>query len=104
MASSATNPRQEAHELIDSLAPGQVSAVVGLLRAMIHPLADGMADVDYEDERIGNAEMLAVHRSKSWLKTNEPIPNEEVLADFGLNSDDFERMGHEPLEPCSPKM
>jgi hypothetical protein len=103
MASAAINPRQEAHELIDSLAPGQVSEVVGLLKAMINPLTDRLANVDFEDERIGNAEMLAVERSKSWLKTNKPIPNEEVLAEFGLSSEDFERMGREPLEPCSSK-
>jgi hypothetical protein len=27
------------------------------------------------------------------------IPNEDVLAEFGLTSQDFERMGHTPLKP-----
>jgi hypothetical protein len=30
---------------------------------------------------------------------HDPIPNEEVLAEFGLSPEDFERMGRTPLEP-----
>jgi hypothetical protein len=37
MASAATNPKQQAHELIDRMAPGQVSAVVQLLEVMLDP-------------------------------------------------------------------
>ena len=98
MASAAINPKQEAHELIDSMGPGQVSAVVGLLKVMLDPLARRLANVAYEDERPSNSETLAVDRSKAWLKTHKPIPNEEVLAEFGLTSEDFERMGRTPIE------
>ena len=31
MAQAATNPKQQAHELIDRMAPGQVAVVVNLL-------------------------------------------------------------------------
>ena len=44
-------------------------------------------------------ETRAVAASKAWLKDHEPIPNEEVLAEFGLTAEDFERMGRTPLEP-----
>jgi hypothetical protein len=43
MAHAATNPKQHAHELIDRMAPGQVSAVVGLLEIMLDPFARALA-------------------------------------------------------------
>jgi hypothetical protein len=98
MASAASNPRQQAHELIDCMAPGQVSAVVGLLKVMLDPVSRAIANAPYEDEEISEEETLAVAKSMDWLKNNKPIPNEEVLAEFGLTSEDFERMGRTPLE------
>jgi hypothetical protein len=52
-----------------------------------------------EDEEIGAEEERAVAESRGWLKRNKPIPHEEVLAEFGLSMDDFERMGRTPLPP-----
>jgi hypothetical protein len=43
----------------------------------------------------------AVEASKEWLKDHAPIPHEEVLAEFGLTLEDFERMGRTPLDPHS---
>jgi len=37
MALASRDTKQQAHELIDSMAPGQVSAVVGLLKVMLDP-------------------------------------------------------------------
>ena len=39
MANGTTDEKQHAHELIDRMAPGQVSAVVNLLEIMLDPLA-----------------------------------------------------------------
>ena len=94
MAHTATNPKQHAHELIDRMAPGQVSAVVGLLEIMLDPFARALANAPYDDEPVTDEEAreIAAERGAS-------IPNEEVLADFGLTPEDFERMGRTPLEP-----
>jgi hypothetical protein len=39
MALASRDTKQQAHELIDNMAPGQVSAVVDLLKIMLDPLA-----------------------------------------------------------------
>jgi hypothetical protein len=98
MATVAVNPTQLAHDLIDRLAPAQTAALVQLMRAMINPENPELAHIPIEDEEISEEEEHAVAESKEWLKTHEPIPNEEVLAEFGLTVEDFERMGRLPLE------
>jgi hypothetical protein len=101
MATSAANPRVQAHELIERMTIGQVSAVVGLLEAMLNPVSVALANPPYDDEPVSEEEARAVAISKEWLRHNRPIPNEEVLAEYGLTSEDFERMGCTPLEPDS---
>ena len=44
----------------------------------------------------------AVAEADEWLKHNQPIPHEEVLADFGLTMADWESMGQEPLGRNTP--
>lgn len=91
--------KQQAHDLIDRMAPGQVSAVVGLLEVMLDPLARTLANAPFDDEPETDDERKAVATSKAWLEQHPGIPNEDVLAEFGLNSEDFERMGRTPLKP-----
>lgn len=95
---TAVDARKQAHELIDRLSVGQVSAVVGLLETMLDPVDRAIANAPPEDEPISEEEERAVAASKAWLKDHEPIPNEDVLREFGLTSEDFERMGRTPLE------
>jgi len=99
MATGATNPRQQAHELIERISTAQASAVVTLITTMLDPVDRAIANAPFEDEEIGEEENRAVAASKAWLKDHDPIPNDEVLAEFGLNAEDFERMGQTPLEP-----
>jgi hypothetical protein len=54
-----------------------------------------------EDEPISEEELRAVEASKEWLKDHAPIPHEQVLAEFGLSLEDFERVGRTPLDPPS---
>ena len=98
MALASRDTKQQAYELIDRMAPGQVSAVVGLLKVMLDPVSRSLANAPYEDEAISEEETRAVAASKEWLKDHEPIPNEEVLAEFGLTQEDFDRMGRTPVE------
>jgi hypothetical protein len=93
------NTKEHAHELIERMAPGQVAIVVGLLEIILDPVARSLAKAPFEDEPISDDETLAVANSKTWLKNNEPIPHEDVLAELGLSAEDFERMGRTPLDP-----
>ena len=91
--------RQRAHELIDLMPEVQLSALVGLLKTIVDPVAAALDNAPIEDEEIGEAEERAAAEAIEWLKHHEPIPNEQVLAEFGLSLDDFERMGRAPLLP-----
>jgi hypothetical protein len=99
MALASRDTKREAYELIDRMAPSQVYAVVCLLKTMLDPVSRAIANAPFEDEEISEEETRAVAASKAWLKDHDPIPNEEVLAEFGLTAEDFERMGRTPLEP-----
>jgi hypothetical protein len=83
--------KEHAYKLIDRLPPTQLSAVVGLLEAMLDPVSRSLADATLEDEAISEEETIAVAASKDWLEKNEPIPHENVLAEFGLNAEDSSR-------------
>jgi hypothetical protein len=81
--------KQHAHHLLDQLGPDQFAAVVHLLEAMVSP---------EERDTLSDAERRAVAEADEWLKHNQPIPHEEVLAEFGLTMADWEKMGQAPLE------
>ena len=98
MATAATNPKQEAHELIERISTAQASAVVTLITTMLDPVDRAIANAPFEDEQISQEETRAVAASKAWLKDHQPIPNQEVLAEFGLTEEDFERMGQTPFD------
>jgi len=99
MALDFVQERHQAHAYLDRLPPEQLSAVRGLLETMLDPLSRAIANAPVEDEKIGAEEERAVAGAREWLKRNKPIPHEEVLAEFGLTLDDFERMGRTPLPP-----
>jgi hypothetical protein len=103
MANGTSDPKQHAHELIDRMAPGQVSAVVGLLEIILDPLARTLASAPYDDEPVSAEEAREVEAAKASLARGEGIPHEDVLAEFGLSSEDFERMGRTPIEPQGSK-
>lgn len=93
MALAATNPKQEAHELIERMSVAQVSAVVGLLATMLDPVDRAIANAPLEDEPIGEEEARAVATSKAWVADHpgEGIAHEDVLAEFGLDPEDLRR-------------
>ena len=71
---------QHAHHLLDQLGPGPLAAVVHLLETI----------VSLEDrDALSDAERKAVSEADEWLKHNQPIPHEEVLAEFGLTMADW---------------
>jgi hypothetical protein len=82
--------RQQAHELIDRIAPSQVSAVVGLLETMIDPVSRAIANAPWDDEPETEDERRAVAESKAWMDkhSGKGVPYEEILSEYGLSSED----------------
>jgi len=85
--------KEHAHELIERLAPRQVTAVVGLLEAMLDPVSRSISNAPVDDEPETEQERQAVAESKSWFdqQGGQGIAHEEVLADFGLTPKDFKK-------------
>jgi len=81
--------KQHAHHLVDQLGPAQLAAVVRLLETMVLP--------DEDADTLSHAERQAVAEADEWLRHNQPIPHEEILAEFGLTMADWETMSEEPV-------
>ena len=105
MASVVTNPKQEAHELIERLSTGQVIAAVGLFKAMLDPVSIALANAPIDDEPVSEEEARDIAEARAAAARGEVVSNGEVLAEFGLTAEDFERMGQTPLdrEPHHPE-
>ena len=102
MTHNSTNEKQQAHDLIERLAPSQISAVVHLLEVMTDPVARSLANAPLDDEPVTEEEAREIAAARASLDRGEGIPHEQVLAEFGLTLEDFERMGRTPLDPHEP--
>lgn len=89
-----SDTRQHVYELIDRLPEAQLDGLARLLETIVDPT---LRNAPREDEEISEEEEQAVAEAREWLKHNKPIPHEEVLAEVGLTSADWERMGRTPL-------
>jgi hypothetical protein len=61
---------------------------------MIDPVSRKLAAAPIDDEPETEGERRAVEQSKEWLRQRggQGIPHEKVLQDFGLTTEDFQRM------------
>ena len=99
-----TYSKEHAHELIDRMAPSQISAVVGLLETMLDPVSRAIADAPFDDEPVSEEEARDIAEARAAYARGEGVSNDVVLAEFNLTREDFERMGqttHED-EPRHP--
>jgi hypothetical protein len=82
-----SDTREHIHELIDRLPPTQLSAVAGLLEAILSPSANTTAD----DEPVTEEDQRRLRDGQAWFaqRGGRGVPMEEVLAGFGLNAEDF---------------
>ena len=102
MANDSLREKQQAHELIERLAPNQISAVVHLLAVMTDPVKRSLAQAPVDDEPVTQEETREIAAARASLDRGEGIPHEKVLAEFGLTSEDFARLGRTPLDPRKP--
>ncbi len=96
-----TPEKQHAYQLIDQLDSGQLAAIVHLLEVMTDPVAHSLAHAPVDDEPIVPEEIREIAAARASLDRGQGISHEEVLAEFGLTLEDFERMGRTPL-PKNP--
>ena len=79
--------RQQAHQLLDQLAPAQFIAVAQLLAVMAtepEPLLVSLSKAPVEEEEITEETATALDRASASLARGEGIPHEEILREFGL--------------------
>jgi hypothetical protein len=74
--------RQQAHELLNRLAPAEVGIVRSLLEAMID---------EPEDEPVTDEDRSRIHEGEAWFaqRGGKGIPMEDALAEFDLKPEDF---------------
>jgi hypothetical protein len=97
MEPDLTQQRQHAHAFLDRLPDDQLSAVCGLLESMLSPLDRRLALAPIDDEPLTAEDAAAIQAGVASLEKNGGVPMEEVLADFGLTMDDFQKMAETPL-------
>ena len=78
--------REQAHRLIEFVSEDRVIALVSLLEAELTPLQRALVDLPLDDEP-----------AKAVPFEAAAAAHDDVLADFGLTPDDFERMAETPL-------
>ena len=91
MPSTATNSRQQAHELIDRLAPSQLSAMVSLIETMLDPVSRAIANAPVDDETLTAECAKSLADAGEWLQHNKAIPHEQVLAELGITQEEIDQ-------------
>ena len=91
-AESFTEQRRHVHAYVDRLPGDHLLAVRGLLEAMLSPLDRGLALAPLDDEPVTEEDAAAIQAGTATLDAGRYVPMEEVLADFGLTMDDFQKM------------
>jgi len=78
MATNVTQEKHQLHSMVDLLAPEQVHALRGLVEVMLDPVARAIANASVDEE------------AREWLKHNQGIPHEQVLAELGITAEEIE--------------
>lgn len=101
MAGELTYEKEQLHALVERLAPSQVHAVHGLLQVMLDPVSRAIANAPVDGEPLTADDARALDEAREWLKRNEPIPHERVLAELGIALEEIEMKlrGHVPPGP-----
>lgn len=83
--------KQHAHALLDRVPPHQMEAAVRFLEfLLLDPVARAAATAPDDDEPVLQEDRRRILGGKAALaRSEEEIPMEEVLAEFGLKMEDF---------------
>ena len=94
MALDLQQELQQAHALLDQLPLAKLGAVRSLLEVMI----------DDDDEELTEEDRRALQTSLDSIEKHGTVSMKEVLADFGLTMDEFEKMSLDPDPVISTKL
>ena len=86
--------KHRAHELIERLPDSQIGTAVQFLEFMLlDPVARAVATATPDDEPVTEEDRCRFQAGQAWFaqRGGKGIPMEEVLAEFGLKTDDFPR-------------
>ena len=84
-----SDTRQHVHDLIDRLPPIQLTAVAGLLEAILDPVSRAIAEAPDDDEPVTEEDRRRFREGQARFAERQGIPMEEVLSEFGLKPEDF---------------
>jgi len=90
IAPDSMQQKQHAHMMLDLLAPEKLPAVVGVIEALLDPVASAIANAPIDDEPVTAEEAKALDEAREWLKHNKGIPHEQVLAELGITQEEIE--------------
>jgi hypothetical protein len=81
-----TEPREQAHQLINRLPETQVSALVGLLESFVDPVAVALRHAPIDDEPETGDEKQSAAGARDWLarRGGKGIPHDEAMQRLGL--------------------
>ncbi len=88
MESNPQQERRQAHAYLDHLPDTQLSAVRGLLEAMLDPVSRALANAPLDDEPVTEEEERAVAEARQWLQHNPGIPFEQVVTELGFTMEE----------------
>jgi hypothetical protein len=88
MTNDSTNEKKKAHALIEMLPSAQLAAVVGLLEAILDPVARAIASAPFDDEPVTLEEAKALEEARDWAKNNPGIPHAQLLAELGVSENE----------------
>ena len=66
---------------------------------MLSPLDRKLALAPFDDEPVTAEDIAAIQAGVASIEAGRAVPIEEVLADFGLTTDDFRKMTETPEDP-----
>ncbi|HEY1948368.1 MAG TPA: hypothetical protein VGG97_15270 [Bryobacteraceae bacterium] len=90
MATGLIQQKQQAHLMLDLLPPEKLSAVVNLLEVMLDPVSRAITHAPVDDEPLTPEDEKALNEAREWMKHNQGIPHEQVLADLGISQEEIE--------------
>lgn len=91
MSTDLLHEKQQVRELLDRLAPSQVTAIRGLLEAMLDPVATAITPAPPDDEPVTEEDRRRIREGEARLNTRGGggIPMDDVLAEFGIRAEDL---------------
>jgi hypothetical protein len=90
--------KERAHALIDGLEPARVPAAVAALELVAAPAGRAKTEIPWEDELISAEEEREAADARAKGYAGDFVSHEELLKDFGMTPEDFERLVLEPSE------